>query len=129
MAQGGAAPNGSWAKDSPGEQRRNANLWRLITGPAGSKSLSRRGGALLFGFGIVLAAINAHMLINEHKFYMKAMFGMPLGLVFGLYTLVVGPAIDPRTGDTAAWAKVGYGVAAVAGLLLAMLALVLVAPW
>ncbi|MFO0759212.1 MAG: hypothetical protein U0359_22160 [Byssovorax sp.] len=121
-----APPPGSWAADSALERNRNAALSAALA-PSGSwENVSRGRGAALLGGGVLLAAINVYTITASREYYVKLLFLNPLLLVLGLYMVVVGAPMDPRTRDLALWAKLGYGATTVFGLLLGVIALVLV---
>src|SRR5262249_12387367 len=107
------APGGSWAADNAVEQRRNAALSSAFAPGGGWRSMSRGRGAAIFAAGLVLLGINIASLVRSNEYYIQAMFITPLAIFLGLYMLIVGTPIDPRTRDLAAWAKVGYGVTTV----------------
>jgi hypothetical protein len=80
----------------------------------------------LRGAGLFLVAVFLLVFqVVTHFTTGRVLCATPVLLLYGLWALIVGEPVDPKTGVPLAWAQVGAWLAGVVGIILAVVVLLL----
>ncbi len=77
----------------------------------------RGAGFFLLAVGLLVFQIITHFTTG------RVLCATPVLLLYGLWFLIIGEPVDPKTGVPLAWAQVGAWLAGVVGMILAVVVL------
>jgi hypothetical protein len=80
----------------------------------------RGAGLFLLAIGLIALQVVTRVITG------KLLCATPVLLLYGLWFLIIGEPVDPKTGVPLAWAQVGAWLAGVIGIILSIVVLLLI---